>query len=184
MITSQDRITRLILLSCVVVTFIASYGMTTALAQVLPPITNPTTTTTLNTATVTFTGDHEGGGERHWAYVGDTPDGNEYFGGAPDANHQFTASDLTATGTIYFRYFTLPNPTGAWENQTHSYTMDVSGTDSGGDGGSDDHIGLSIDHEALDQKLDQVLANISNKREIIRIRASSPLKSAALDLVR
>ena len=92
-----------------------------------PPIAAPTPGSSLTTSTVTFTGAHTSQDYQHWVYVGSTPTSGNYYGGAPNGNHQFTVSGLPSSGTIYVRYFTRTSSTSAWQKQTHSYTMSVAG---------------------------------------------------------
>jgi hypothetical protein len=72
-----------------------------------------------------FTGVHTDKNEQHWVYVGATPEGKEYFGNAPDANHQFTVSGLPSSGKIYVRYVTRPTPTDEWVSVISEYMMNV-----------------------------------------------------------
>jgi hypothetical protein len=69
MVTPHDQIIRIALVSCILVGFLVSGSP--SMAQVLPPIIDPTPGSTLTSTTVTFTGGHASQpGEEHWLSVG------------------------------------------------------------------------------------------------------------------
>ena len=90
-----------------------------------PPITSPAPGGTLTTSTVVFTGAHTSQDYQHWVTVGTSPGGSQFGAGSPNANHQFTASGLPSTGTIYVRYYTRTSSGSNWESKTYSYLMNV-----------------------------------------------------------
>ena len=139
--TMQSLIVRISLVSCVLVGFLG--GVTPAVAQVLPPMRDPSPGSTLTTSTVTFTGGHAGqAGESHWLSVETSPHAADIFHGALGPGHTATVSGLPTSGTLYVRYWTYTPRVGwsaqarvaGWGNQAHTYTMDVGG--GGGAGGN------------------------------------------------
>jgi hypothetical protein len=143
-------------------------GVTPASAQVLPPIIDPTPGSTLTTTTVTFTGGHASQpGEQHFLSVGSGKGAfdNNIYHQSLGTGHTATVSGLPTSGTLHVLYWT--STSGAEFNyQTHTYTMAVGSNGGDGEGNhaslANDHSNLAIDHDGLDQKLDQVLAGISN----------------------
>ena len=130
----HDQIVRLILLSCVLAAFIAYDGMTAAIAQVLPPISNPSPGSTLTTTTVTFTGGNAGqAGEQHWLSVETAPYAKDIFNESLGSTNSASVSGLPTSGTLYVRYHTY-TPVAGWNAQSHTYTMNV-GTSGGNSGG-------------------------------------------------
>jgi hypothetical protein len=107
--------------------FLIPHTAQSATSSFPPPIVSPAPGSTLTSSTVTFTGAHTSQDYQHWMYVGSTPTGKDYYGGAGDGNHHFTLSDLPSSGTIYVRYYTRTSSTSAWESQTHVYTMSSGG---------------------------------------------------------
>jgi len=137
--TMQSLIVRISLVSCVLVGFLG--GVTPAVAQVLPPMRDPSPGSTLTTSTVTFTGGHAGqAGESHWLSVETSPNAADIFHGALGPGHTATVSGLPTSGTLYVRYWTYTPRVGwspqarvaGWGNQAHTYTMDVGGGGGGG----------------------------------------------------
>ena len=166
--TIYSAIIRTVLVSGVLIGLLIHGGITPAAAQVLPPIITPSPGSTLITTTVEFTGGHASqAGEEHYLTVG-------YGTGAFDNNitHEFlgtghtaTVSGLPTSGTLHVLYWTKTNA-ASWAFRSHTYTMAV-GSSGGGSGGGEaahtalanDHGNLATDHDDLDQKLDQVLAD-------------------------
>ena len=90
-----------------------------------PPIAAPAPGTPLTASTVMFTGAHTSQDAQHWVYVGSTPGAKNFYSGGLNGNHQFTVSNLPATGTIYVKYFSRTCSTCTWQHQMHSYSMQV-----------------------------------------------------------
>ena len=162
--TMQSLIVRISLVSCVLVGFLG--GVTPAVAQVLPPMTDPSPGSTLTTSTVTFTGGHAGqAGESHWLSVETSPNAADIFHGALGPGHTATVSGLPTSGTLYVRYWTYTPRVGwgnqaqvaGWGNQAHTYTMDV-----GGGGGGDLSAEILAQIAILNDKLDNMQADVDN----------------------
>jgi len=137
-------ILRMFLGSCLLVGLLG--GVTSAIAQVLPPMRDPSPGSTLTTSTVTFTGGHAGqAGESHWLSVETSPNVADIFYGTLGTGHTATVSGLPTSGTLYVRYWTYTSVVGwgnqaqvaGWGFQSHTYTMDVGG--GGGGGGDGNH---------------------------------------------
>jgi len=96
-------------------------------AQVLPPMSDPTTGSTLTSTTVTFTGGHaRQPGEQHFLSVGfgtriwDNLIYHEFLG----TGHTAQVSGLPTSGTLHVLYWTF-TPSTTWNYRTHTYTMAV-----------------------------------------------------------
>jgi len=61
---------------------VVSLGAFVTVVQAAPAITRPAPGSTLTTSSVTFTGGHTDQSELHWAYVGSTSGGNDFYAGA------------------------------------------------------------------------------------------------------
>ncbi len=158
MMPPHDRITRLTIVSCVLVTFIACSNITAAVAQVLPPLNNPPPGSTLTTTTVTFTGDDAGqAGEQHWLSVETSPYAKDIFNESLGTGHTATVSGLPTTGTLYVRYHTY-TPIAGWNAQSHTYTMNLN-VDGGGTTGGGGNSGANADNPTI--RWDRIL-NASN----------------------
>jgi len=106
-----------------------------ALAQVVPPMSDPPPGSTLTSDTVTFTGGAAGQpGEQHWLSVGISVWDNSIFHQSLGTGHITTVSGLPSSGTLYVRYFTY-TPAAGWDSQAHTYTMNVA-----------DSEGVSVDN--------------------------------------
>ena len=118
---------RIVMVTCALVGLFVRGGVAPVLAQVLPPINDPTPGSTLTTSTATFTGGHAGQtGEQHWLSVGTGAWDHSIFHQSLGTGVSATVSGLFSTGTLFVRYHTY-TPVAGWDSQLHTYTMNVAG---------------------------------------------------------
>ncbi len=141
MIIPHNRIVSKVFLVSSAFVGLLTYGFAApVLAQVLPPLNDPTPGSTLTTTTVTFTGGDAGQtGEQHWLSVETSPYANDIFHESLGTEHTATVSGLPTSGTLYVRYHTY-TPVAGWNAQAHTYRMNVE-TSGGNTSGNDNNSG-------------------------------------------